>query len=63
MTEKKKHHTVKIPIDITGTRNAVETAIDISKGEKSGMWASRAKKETSQISRWPLTSSEKNESP
>jgi len=45
------------PKTSTSTRNAVESAIDMSKGDKSITWEKMYSRPFPAISRWPLKSS------
>ena len=52
MTGKEKRELCRTPTERSGTRDAVETAIDRAKGDKSGTWEAINSKTSKKITRW-----------
>jgi hypothetical protein len=52
MTGKEKRTSCQMPTERSGTRDAVETAIDRAKSDKSSTWEGSASRTTKRISRW-----------
>jgi hypothetical protein len=64
MTGKEKRELCRTPIEKSGTRDAVETAIDRVKGDKSSTWEGINARTSKKIARWQAkenTNGEKGE--
>jgi hypothetical protein len=52
MTGKERRERCQMPVERSGTRDAVETAIDRAKGDKSITWEGVHSRTSKKISRW-----------